>query len=196
MRPTIRVVSMAVLLRSRRKAAQGPSDLGVGSPVQRGSRPPACPLWPVQLCCPPPGVRDQSRPPHACFPHAHDGPCRLEWPRGTDQGQSALSQSVYGHRSREPEAGGRGRGSRRVFQALGSDGALLGALGGASVLANRGAGGRERPCQNQSIKVTHLPSPPAPNRAAWTSLSGTLSALGCHRTTRDPGKQPDPEKAR
>ena len=62
-------------------------------------------------------------------------------------------------------------------------------------LLTEGQAGRERPRQNQSIKVTHLLSPPAPNRAAWTSLSGTLSALGCHRTTRDPGKRPDPEEA-
>ena len=79
--------------------------LGGLGPCQRAS----CRLpvpWPVQLCCLPPGAWDKSCPPHACFLLVYDRPCRPEWPRGMDQGQSRLSQHVYGHRSWEPEAGG------------------------------------------------------------------------------------------
>ena len=68
-----------VPLTSRRKVAQGPSGLARGS--LSSERPCRLPVpWPVQLCCLPPGARDQSCPPHACFPHAHDRPAAQRGP--------------------------------------------------------------------------------------------------------------------
>lgn len=88
--------------------AQGPSGLARGS--LSSERPCRLPVpWPVQLCCLPPGARDQSCPPHACFPHAHDRPAAQRGPAAQARARagfpSVSTDTAHGSRRVGLEAG-------------------------------------------------------------------------------------------
>ena len=80
---------------------------GEGKPVQRASLPPACPVASSALL-PATWGPGPVMPTPCLLPARARQACRPERPCGTGQGQSGLSQRVYGHRSREPEGGARG----------------------------------------------------------------------------------------
>ena len=191
-------VSLAPLP-SRRKVAQGPSDLGQGTlssehPAACLSRgqfsSAACHLGPgTSHAHPTPASRTRMT-----GPAAWSGPAA--WTRVRAGFPSMSTGTAHESRRLGAEAG--------LSEGLPGPGLLWRAAWASGrwkwmpMLTERGRRTRtfHPPSpESESIQVTHLPSPAAPNRAAWTCLSGTLSALGCHGTTRDPGKQPDPEEA-